>query len=207
MHPSANNFFQKIKIKLPDHFRNVRVLDCGSYDVNGSLKSLFQLEGRWRCAYTGMDIAPGKNVNVVGAIHEATYPDEYFDTIISAEMLEHDKFWKVSLQHIIKVLKPGGLLAFSCARKSRAEHGTLRTSPQSSLTAHVDENSHYGAWANYYKGLEEDDIRKVFNPAKLFIGYAFSTNDKKREKKDTKPNSDLYFWGVKHGKRKTNPIN
>ena len=207
MHPSANNYFQTVKKKFPDHFRNVRVLDCGSCDINGRLKDIFQLTGRWRVAYTGMDISPANNVHVVGAIHEATYPAGFFDTIISAEMLEHDKFWKESLRHMIRMLKTGGLLVFSCARKSRAEHGTLRTSPHSSLTANVKDSSHYGAWSNYYRGLEEIDIRKAFNPAKHFIGYAFSTNENKIAKKDTKPKSDLYFWGVKHGERIKNPIN
>ncbi len=85
------------------------VLDVGSCDVNGTFKPLIQRRG-WR--YTGLDVTPGPNVDVVA-------PDPYrfpfeagtFDVVISGSTMEHvQAIWKW-LPELVRVLKPGGFLA------------------------------------------------------------------------------------------------
>jgi len=83
-----------------------KVLDCGSLDINGSVRDLF-------IDYTGLDRIPGKNVDVVASCHKIPFPDEYFDHVLSLEMIEHDDdFWK-SISEMRRVLKPGGKLVIT----------------------------------------------------------------------------------------------
>jgi hypothetical protein len=72
----------------PEHFKDNKVLDIGSLDINGNNKFLFD-----NSEYIGLDIAEGNNVDVVCIGHEYDAPDETFDTIISTEALEHDMYY------------------------------------------------------------------------------------------------------------------
>ena len=89
-------------------FNSDRILECGSLDVNGSLRVFFEDK-----EYIGVDWRPGKGVDCVSLIHEyRDKPDEYFDLVISTEMLEHDPHWKKSIQRMLDLLKIGGNLIF-----------------------------------------------------------------------------------------------
>jgi SAM-dependent methyltransferase len=170
-HKEQNEFFQEVKKKFPKSFENVKVIDCGSLDVNGSLADLF-----WESAYIGVDIVEGKNVDMVQPVHTLKF-ENYFDTVISAEMLEHDEHWKESLLKMHKMAKPGGLVAISCAGKGRAEHGTTRTG----------KGDIWGTSPDYYRNVTEEDILDVYDG--LFEEYEcrYEPNHK-----------DTYFWGIKH---------
>lgn len=123
-HAAQRNFFERVKAQFPEYFKGKKVLDCGSLDVNGTLKDLFE-----ECDYTGVDIHPGKNVDVVSLVHELGHKvlsgecDEAYDTIVSAEMLEHDEHHVKSIKRMVEMLKPGGLLVISAAGVGRAPHG------------------------------------------------------------------------------------
>jgi hypothetical protein len=84
------------------------------------------------------------------------------------------------------MLKPGGLFIFSCATTGRPEHGTRRTTPHDAPLTHD-----FGEWGDYYKNLEECDVRAVIDIDSAFGEYCFSTQHKTH---------DLYFWGIKNGK-------
>ena len=58
------------------------VLDVGAMQVQGGRMSYRQLFGDYR--YTGMDIAPGKNVDIVGYDGLGMY-----DVVISGQVMEH----------------------------------------------------------------------------------------------------------------------
>jgi hypothetical protein len=74
----------------------------------------------------------------------------------------------------------------SCATTGRLEHGTLRTTPQDApLLRQIDDE-----WANYYKNITEDDIRKAVHVDSLFHEYSFTVNHETH---------DLYFYGIKNG--------
>lgn len=172
-HVAQEEFCKKIKELFPIYFKNKKVLDCGSLDVNGNNKYLFE-----SCEYTGIDIGEGKNVDVVSMIHRFKGK---FDVIISTECFEHDLYYKLSLQNIVRMLKDNGLFLFTCATEGRGEHGTLRkdswTAP---FLAEIPE------WQNYYKNLTENDIREVIN-MEDFKECKFEINGE-----------DLYFWGIKN---------
>ena len=173
-------FFDSIKEKHPKYFSQKIVLDIGSLDINGSNRDLFK-----QCLYIGVDIAPGKNVDFICPGHLLELPDNSVDVVISSECFEHDMHYPQTINNIYRMLKPGGLFAFSCATTGRKEHGTYRTSPEDSpLTQQFSE------WKDYYKNLTEVDIHQVINIKNSFATFEFSKNNKSH---------DLYFWGIKNG--------
>jgi SAM-dependent methyltransferase len=178
-HESQMNFIRNVRNKNTWYFLNKKVLDCGSLNINGSNKSYFV-----NCNYIGIDLAPGRNVDIVSKIHEFDYPDESFDTIISTECFEHDIYYKESIKNIIRLLKRRGLFIFTCATTGRPEHGTSKINPQDSPFT-VKQNKE---WRDYYKNLTEQDIREIINIDDIFISYEFSFNHDIH---------DMYFWGIK----------
>lgn len=184
MHEEARLFTLYVQEIFPHFFNNYKiVLDVGSADINGNNKFLFSDN----CVYISNDVIDAENVTVVCETKNIPYTDSTFDTIISTECFEHDMSYKESLQKIIKILKPGGLFVFTCASTDRPEHGTLRTSPESSMTTKYEK---VPEWANYYKNLTEDDIFDSIRLDNIFKSYCFYTNNKSH---------DLYFWGIKNG--------
>ncbi len=87
----------------------VRVLDVGSYDVNGSYRHLFDEQ---KYDYTGLDMEDGPNVDVVLANPydwDAIETDS-FDVVISGQALEHIEFFWKTMEEMTRVLKKDGLL-------------------------------------------------------------------------------------------------
>lgn len=175
-HPEQLAFFQLVREIHPQFFWNSSVLDVGSLNVNGTAKPLFN-----NCKYVGLDLGPGENVDVVCKAHEYDAPDASFDTIISGECFEHDMYIEQTLKNIVRLLKPGGLFAFSCANRGRAEHGTIRNEPVASpFTVKIP------GWAEYYRGLDEEDFRQMLDIDTIFPEHFFRVRD-----------LDLYFYGIK----------
>jgi predicted SAM-dependent methyltransferase len=77
-------------------------LEIGSFDVNGSIERTGD--------YTGIDMRPGPNVDLVMNSHDLQFKDESFDCVVCAETLEHDDApWETS-KEIYRVLKDKGVL-------------------------------------------------------------------------------------------------
>ena len=181
MHQQASHFTHYVKRSLPDFFKNKRVLDVGSGDINGNNRDLFV-----DCEYDGNDVIQARNVTVISKTKDLKYEDESFDTIVSTECFEHDPEYKESFEKIYAMLKPGGLFFFTCASTNRGEHGTRRTTP----------NDSFGTIGNledmcdYYKNLTKKDVDEVLCLNDTFDSW------------DTYYNSiscDLYFVGIKKG--------
>lgn len=184
-HKEQRDFCEKVKNLYPDFFKNKKVLDIGSLDVNGSNRDLFE-----DCDYLGIDVGQGPNVDLVSIGHLFDGPDEYFDTIISTEVFEHDMFYEETIKNVIRMLKPGGLFLFTCAAPGRPEHGTRRCGESSApLLIQVSED-----WADYYKNLDDDDIKRIpgFNDA--FPDGNFELSNLYQDVP-----ADLYFYGIKGG--------
>jgi SAM-dependent methyltransferase len=87
----------------------IRILDVGSMDVNGSYRTFFDAPG-W--SYTGLDLAPGAGVDLVvdqpyrwSSLRPASY-----DVVVSGQAFEHFEFPWVSMVEVARVLRPGGLV-------------------------------------------------------------------------------------------------
>lgn len=89
--------------------QSVNVLDVGSFDVNGNYRNHVESR-RWK--YTGMDIFPGKNVDIVSS-SEYKFPFDYnsFDIVMSGSTMEHVQAVWLWIPELVRVLKPGGMLA------------------------------------------------------------------------------------------------
>jgi SAM-dependent methyltransferase len=82
------------------------VVEIGSQNVNGSLRSIFPEQFR----YTGVDFAVGNGVDLVlEDPYSLPIESESIDIVLSSSCFEHSEmFWLVFLE-ILRVLKPGGL--------------------------------------------------------------------------------------------------
>jgi SAM-dependent methyltransferase len=189
MHIQARDFTLFIKDIYKNYFVNKKVLDVGSGDINGNNNFLFE-----NCEYDGNDVIQANNVTIVSKTKDLLFLDETFDTIISTECFEHDPEYKESLKKIYKMLKPDGLFCFTCASTDREEHGTRRTSP----------NSSYGTigglddMQDYYKNLDIIDINEVLDLNKLFSNWESYYNAESK---------DLYFVGIKRNNNMKNYTN
>jgi SAM-dependent methyltransferase len=85
------------------------ILDLGSQDINGSYRSLFE-HPPWR--YLGLDMAPGKNVDIVlrHPYYWREIKAESADVIVSGQTFEHTEFFWLSMREMARALKVGGLL-------------------------------------------------------------------------------------------------
>lgn len=180
-------FCEKVKSKFPNHFKNVTVLDIGSFDVNGNEEFLFE-----DSKFYGLDLMEGPGVDIVCSAHEYDAPDETYDTIISCECWEHNPFYAESIRNAVRLLKSGGLFLFTCATTGRPVHGVkslenyFKTKNKNWKTM---PNVEREDWDNeYYKNLTEEDIRSCLDLDNMFQEYEFEIE---------KNHCDLYFWGIK----------
>jgi len=161
MHDEAKKFLAWARAIFGPHLSaGCRVLDVGSTDINGN--------NRWICPegsrYVGCDVAEGKNVDVVGPVHEVLAADaEPFDLVLSTEHLEHDMHWRKSMTAMCGAIRDGGALFFTCAGLGRFEHGTTRTSPEDSKTVEISDDD----WGGYY------DNRSVVDVVPFLDGFGF----------------------------------
>ena len=177
MHDQAVHFVNWAIRVLADRFRDGRVLESGSGDINGNNRR--RVPHR---EYIGNDIAPGPNVDVVCETGKLSYPDEHFDLILSTEVLEHDMKIAESLKNSVRMLKPLGVLCITCASVGRAEHGTRRTSSSQSFTTKLDD----GAWNDYYENVTLKDIAKHIDLDQFVYRAYYNAWS-----------WDLYFVGIK----------
>lgn len=177
-HPEQLEFVRRVRNEFPENFAERKVLEIGSWDVNGSVRQLFA-----ECDYTGADVAEGCGVDLVCPGQRVDEPSCSFDTVISCECFEHNPYWLETFINMIRMLKPGGLCVMTCASTGRREHGTRRMSTAVSLSAKVD-------WfADYYRNLTAADFHGAMDLSKHFSDYFFFENIFSR---------DLYFCGIKN---------
>ena len=108
MHPSNRLYWSTCKQRFPELFEGRRVIEFGSYDVNGTVREYFDDD----CTYLGLDWRKGPGVDLVCLAHELDVTTK-FDTVISSSMIEHDPHWKQSLRKMSEVLSDDGVLLLS----------------------------------------------------------------------------------------------
>ena len=185
-HLKQQIYCSKIKSQFPEMFTNKKVLDIGSLDINGNNRYLFE-----NCEYTGIDVAEGKNVDIIAIGHEFNAPDNIYDFVISTEVFEHDMFWKKTLLNITRVLKPGGMFMFTCGGPNRPEHGTRKSdgSYAAPLLLQISEE-----WSDYYGNISKEDITNFTEFISQYKIYEIEYGD---DQDTGTPLWDLYFYGIK----------
>ena len=106
-----------------DEVKGKDVVEVGSRDVNGSLRSIITAWGANR--YIGLDILQGPGVDVVCRAEEVTdkLGENSFDIVISTEMLEHIENWREAISNIKRVCKPGGIVLLTTRSQGYGYHG------------------------------------------------------------------------------------
>jgi SAM-dependent methyltransferase len=179
-HDDQFEFVALVKRHFPGHFREVKVLEVGSLDINGSVRSYF--EG---CAYIGIDVGDGKGVDDVCQGQMAGFATASFDVVISCECLEHNPFWVETVSNMFRMVKGDGLVIVSCATTGRVEHGTTRTRG-------IDSPLSIGIGWEHYRNIAAAEFSAAFNLGGWFDHYVLISNWH---------NSDLYFVGLRTGAR------
>jgi hypothetical protein len=170
MHREVKQFVREVKSRYPSYFKRKKVLEVGSQDINGSVRRFFS-----RCDYLGIDLGPGKGVDMIAHATDLVHPN-YYDVVISTEALEHDKNWKASVAQMWENLKPGGLLIITCASVTRAEHGTKRSDGFCSPFTQ-----------DYYGNISTGMFMNAM-PMKCFTNHLLEQR---------RNNEDLVFYGIK----------
>ncbi len=165
-HQEQTDFVAAVKDKYPEFFRNKRVLEVGSLNINGTVRDFFT-----DCEYVGCDLGEGSGVDIVCAGQDLDFPDKSFDVVCSCECFEHNPAYQETLRNMVRMLKPGGLLFFTCATTGRKEHGTRRTTPKDAPFC-----------GDYYRNLVAADLDTTG------VTGEFSTL-----------NTDLRYAGIKNG--------
>lgn len=102
-----------------DPQRSLGVADLGSYDVNGSYRPLFT-QPNWH--YTGIDLAPGPNVDcVLASPYRLPFASGSLDVFVSGQAFEHIEFFWLTWLEMARTLKPGGMI-FLVAPSRGPEH-------------------------------------------------------------------------------------
>lgn len=100
----------------------VDVLEAGSYDVNGSARSLIEP----RChTYVGIDIEEGPGVDVVIPAENLIENgwEDAFDVVITTEMLEHVEDWRTVINNLKRVTTYEGLMVITTRSIGFGYHG------------------------------------------------------------------------------------
>ena len=119
MHHAARLFVEEVAKAIgPRRF----VLEFGSLDINGSVRSLF---GDAR--YLGIDRVPGPGVDVVADAATWPGPGEFdlADTVVCCETMEHTPHGREIVDNAARCLSHGGVLIVTAATIGRAAHSAI----------------------------------------------------------------------------------
>lgn len=140
MHQQAFDWLRRVK---PLVGARPWVCELGSYNVNGSVRELWQREAT---LYIGVDVRPGPGVDVVADAGQWSLGEKLlFDLVLSTECLEHAPYPGAVCDNAFRLLKPGGVFLLTAAGRQRGVH---------SVDGHADlaEGEHYG-------NIHEADLR------------------------------------------------
>lgn len=177
-HPEQLGFFAACAAANRDLLAGARVLEIGSYDVNGSVRRLFKDAS----TYIGVDLVEGPGVDRVIDGSRIDDPDGSWDVTLSGECFEHDPHWRDTFSTMVRLTRPGGLVALTCASRGRIEHGTRRTTAAESPGTQ-------SVGVDYYRNVSVADVNELPLDewfASWRVHYAPVA-------------ADLYFAGIRRG--------
>jgi len=117
-------WFADLVKSTPEDFHNKSVIEVGSKDVNGSVRPTVTNFGK-PSSYIGVDISNGKYVDMIVPAEKIVekFGENAFDIVISTEMLEHVFDWKIVIDNLKRILKPGGTMIITTRSYGFPYHG------------------------------------------------------------------------------------
>ena len=126
------------------------VVEIGSWDVNGSVRTEFP-----KSNYLGLDVSEGKGVDRVYDGKDLSFlQSNSVEVVISCECFEHNPHWRDNLHDMIRICKPGGFIIATMASRGRPEHGTTRSRSGSSISTSI-------GWDYYHNITRKEFIRAL----------------------------------------------
>lgn len=119
MHRTAYRNCKRFADKYLKSSEHHKILDVGSYDVNGSLQRIF-MKDKWD--YTGCDKEQGPNVDVVLEADTFPWSDKSFTCVVSSSCFEHDTAFWITFNEMERVTTDGGYI-YLCTPSSGPYHG------------------------------------------------------------------------------------
>jgi hypothetical protein len=98
VHKSVMQFAEELPIP-----KGLTILEIGSYDVNGSVRSLYE---KHASKYVGCDIEAGKGVDIVVDKDEdliKRFGKKSFDLVVCTEVLEHAEDWRKIVSEVKQI--------------------------------------------------------------------------------------------------------
>lgn len=123
----------------------IKVLDIGSFDMNGTYKELFK---EWQnIEYIGCDMTAGPNVDIVleDVYKWKDIEDSTFDLIISGQVFEHVEYPWLTIKEMERALKPSGF-CIVIAPNAGVEH----KAPKDCYRYFSDGLCALARWAGFY---------------------------------------------------------
>jgi len=148
MHSSAaKNFkhFIEVYAKSFSSRNDIRLLEIGSYDANGSLRSIAPSSFE----YIGVDFCEGPGVDIVlNDPYVLPFESESVDIVVSTSCFEHSEMFWILFLEIMRVLKPSGLFYLQVP-----SNGTFHQYPVDCWRFYPDSGKALSAWGkrNSYK--------------------------------------------------------
>lgn len=123
-----------------------RVIEVGSYDVNGSLRYL--IKHLRPSGYIGIDITNGPGVDIICPVEKMAekFNENSFDLVICTCVLEHVRYWKEAVSNLKKICKPNGIILLIVPSK-----WTFHEFP-------------YDFWR-----YDKEDIKEIFSDCEMLI--------------------------------------
>ena len=116
-----------------------KVLELGSYDVNGSLRS----HAPETTEYVGLDLEAGPGVDfVVEPGKPWPVEDNYFDLVLASSVFEHDPMFWVTFLEMIKKVRTGGYIYISAP-----SNGSVHRYPEDHWRFYPDSGLALMRWA------------------------------------------------------------
>lgn len=165
--------FEWLEPQATDH-----ILDCGTgrgfylnfvRAVADSQLTGLELEYSYlRIAATALQ---GSAVNLVnGSIYQMPFPDNTFDKIIMSEVLEHLPDDEAGLREVVRVLKPGGLIAITVPNQNYPFWwDPINKSLETLFKTPIRRGLLAGIWANHERLYSHAGLRRVAQQAGLEV--------------------------------------
>jgi len=163
MHANNRVFWEACSKEHSRYFNNPsKVIELGCMSVNGSIRDYFDCP-----FYIGVDWRNGRSVDLISLAHKASFVDGFFDTVVSASMLEHDPHWKKSVVNMIRMMKQDGILIITWGAALNNAHcfetapdGKFHSLPGGRLLDFMEKQGVYVHQFQYEWSLLPDNLDK-----------------------------------------------